>query len=70
MMAKITTDQKREISNWQPWMIYTWTKAMLQAWFDTHGSFALYNGEMWEPVSRNLGVGRYEVRFRKYNRSM
>lgn len=47
-------------------MIYTWDKKMLQLWYDTHGSFALYDGKSWTPDVKNLGVGRYEVRFKQY----
>lgn len=61
----LSADQQHQVKNWQPWMVYTWTKQMLQAWYDTHGSFGLYNGKMWEPDARNLGVGRYEVKFKE-----
>lgn len=56
----------REVSNWQPWMICIWTKQQLQFWYDTHGPFGLYNGKMWAPKSRSLGVNRYEIRFVEY----
>lgn len=62
----MTADQKHQVQNWQPWMIYTWDKKMLQLWYDTHGSFALYDGKSWTPDVKNLGVGRYEVRFKQY----
>jgi len=60
------THINHKIQNWQPWMIYTWTKRDLQSWFDSHGSFAFYNGEAWTPKSKSLGAGRYEIRFVKY----
>ncbi len=62
----MNAEREREVKSWQPWMIYVWTKPMLQLWYDTHGSFGLYNGKMWKPKSKNLGVGRYEVKFEEY----
>lgn len=61
---KLSTDQEHQVANWNPRMIYTWTKAMVQKWYDDTGSFGLYDGQMWDPVVKSLGVGRYEVTFK------
>lgn len=65
-MSKMTADQLRQVQDWQPWIIYCWTKRMLQLWYDLHGAFASYNGESWQPDAKSLGVDRYEVRFKRY----
>lgn len=62
----ITRAQIEEVGNWQPHMIYVWTKKQLQHWYDNTGSFGFYGGKSWQPKVKNLGVGRYEVRFVEY----
>lgn len=69
MNGRRKTEDFGQVQRWQPWMIYCWTRKQLQHWYDTHGSFALYNGKSWCPKAKSLGVGRYEVRFQEYQQS-
>ncbi len=50
---------------WYSWGIFVWKTEELQAWYDTNGSFAFYEGRSYEPVVKNLGVGRHEIRFKE-----
>lgn len=51
---------------WVPHMTYVWTSKELAAWYDLYGEFGLYDGEMWMPKVKNLGVGRKAIRFVRF----
>lgn len=52
--------------DWCPGMIYTWTRAQIDAWADKHGSHPWYNGALWTIVYKRITPGRYEVRFKEF----
>ncbi len=51
---------------WNPHTAFVWSKDELTNWYDTFGSFAMYDGKAWKPVTVRLMCSRFEVRFVEY----
>lgn len=50
----------------QPGMVDVWSKRELQSWYDHHGAFMTYSGELWEPNAKRVCSDRYRVTFKRY----
>lgn len=62
-MTARTPDAEAFVTRWNPAMKYIVQKRDIEAWYDAHGSFGLYDGAMWEPKATKLIGDRYEVTF-------
>lgn len=49
--------------DWNPYHTYVWSTKQVQAWLERNGNINFYDGAVWDMVKKNLGVGRYSIRF-------
>ncbi len=51
--------------NWNPHLIYNWTKKQVEQWVEIHGGWSFYNGYMYHIKAKKIFGKMYEVRFIK-----